>query len=87
MLISSNSAFTGTSRLCSTEYLGTTAREQCACVCVCVHMHVRGVGGHSWLSALQSPVGFVFRPCSECGRVGPEFRLKEGPRDWMEGVL
>ena len=37
MLISSNSAFTGTSRLCLTEYLGTTAREQCACVCVCTH--------------------------------------------------
>ena len=56
-------------------------------MCVCVHTHVRGVGGHSWLSALQSPVGFVFHPCSECGRVGPEFRLKEGPRDWMEVVL
>ena len=85
MLISSNNAFTGTSRLFLTEYLGTMAREQC--VCVCVHTRVCRVGGHSWLSALQSPLGFVFHPCSECGCVGPEFRLKEGPRDWTERVL
>lgn len=86
MLISSNSAFTGTSRLCLTEYLGAMAREQCACVCVCTHACAWG-----WRALLAFSLaiscGFVFHPCSECGRVGPEFRLKEGPRDWMEVVL
>lgn len=63
MLISSNSAFTGTSRLCLTEYLGTTAREQCACVCVYTRMCV-GWEGTPGFQPCSLPWALCFIPAA-----------------------